>query len=640
MGLGLFVSLNAQVYFEENFDTAIPATWQNIDNSPGGGGVWTWLANGGDGVAWFNADAQTNDMLAEDADLITPTIDCSAATGQIFLNLTSGFTKYQGAVSAGDISVSADDGLTWTSVHSITAPESQSLFLDITAEAAASSTVKVKFNYTGDWDRYWFIDNVQVFTPPAIDASILSIDNEEFVQVGANTTISGFMQGLGLDPITSFDINYSVDGAALVTQNITGVNIAIGEFYEYTHPTAWVPASLGTKNVEVSISNVNAGVDADMTNNAMSMAFEPFSMDLPAGAVRRVPLFEIFTSSTCPPCLPGNIIFHDIVDTKPADEFVGIKFQQDFPGTGDPYATSETVARRNYYNINSVPRMEIDGGWDENANNFTEGRYNYSRSIPSYLELSATYHIDQTTKKVTVRVNGKSLQDYPGGSYRLQAAILEKITTDNVKSNGETQFENVTKKMLPNQNGTAIAALPLDAAIDETLEYTFAGAYRLPSDGQPANVINLGTEHSVEEFTDLEVVVWVENSTSKSVLQAAHAKVDSDNDGFSDEAEIKAGSDENDINSTPDNVGIKDLENVKVFNVFPNPTSDVFKVEIETVNNETVSVEILNVLGETIETVETTNVAEFNASNFASGVYYVKVISNNKLIATSPIVVE
>ncbi|MFT4645160.1 MAG: hypothetical protein ACI8ZX_001572, partial [Planctomycetota bacterium] len=35
-GLILFSSLSAQTYFEETFDTAIPATWQNIDNTTNG----------------------------------------------------------------------------------------------------------------------------------------------------------------------------------------------------------------------------------------------------------------------------------------------------------------------------------------------------------------------------------------------------------------------------------------------------------------------------------------------------------------------------------------------------------------------------------------------------------------------------
>ena len=662
-GLILFSSLSAQTYFEETFDTAIPATWQNIDNTTNGGGVWEWLANGGAGIALFNSDGYGNDSKAEDADLITPTIDCSAGT-VIYLNIDGFFRQFQG--STGTVSVSNDDGATWTVVKTITA-DAGAEYIDISAVAASSATVKLKLNYTGDFDYYWVIDAIKVYTPDAIDASILSITNEEYVDLTGSTTFTGSIQGLGSNNITSFDLSYSVAGAALVTIPVSGVNIALGGLYTYTHTTPWNPATVGVKNVVVSVSNVNGGTDADMTNNATASNFTVYTSEIPAGAVQRTPLYEVFTSSTCGPCTPGNINFHTILDPKPKTEFVGVKYQQNFPSTGDPYATVESVNRRNYYAVNSIPRMEIDGGWDDNAASFTENLHKYSKSIPSYLELSAVYHIDQNTKKVTVTVNGKSLQDYATGSYKLQVAVLENETSANVKSNGETSFENVMKKMIPNENGTTISSLAMNDLINETLEYTFNGEYVLSADGQTANQIDLATEHSVEEFTDLSVIVWVEDATSKTVFQAAHAEVDSDNDGFSDTEETAAGSqtnnansvpddldgdgytngeettagsDPNDVTSTPLTVGIKNVEAVKTFNVFPNPATDVLNVEISTNNFDLVSVELVDMIGKTIATVETNNKAVFNTSKITKGVYLVKVVSNNATIATSTVVVR
>lgn len=642
MGLGLFTTIQAQVYFEETFDTGIPSTWQNIDNTTNGGGVWEWMSNQGDGIVLFDSDTYGNDGKAENADLISPAFDCTAAT-DVYLNIDGFFQQYQS--SAGKIFVSNNDGATWTLMKTINTT-SGAVYLNISSIAAGQASVKLKFNYTGNWDYYWVIDAIKVYTPDAIDASILSINNDEFLDIATGANFKGTIQGLGLSPITSFDLNYSVDGGALVTQSITGVNIPIGTTYTYTHSSTWIPSSVGSKNVTVSVSNVNAGTDADMSNNSVSKSFKVYSMELPAGAVRRVPLYEVFTSSTCGPCKPGNENFHNIVDSKPQDEFVAVKFQQDFPGTGDPYTTVETVNRRNFYNINSIPRMEIDGGWDENANDFTENLYKYSRSIPSYMDLSAIYHVDVATKKVSITVSGKSLQDFPTGNYKLQTSILENTTIDNKKSNGETKFYNVVKKMLPDEKGTAIAALSLNTEINEALEYTFNGDYRLPTNGTAANRIKLPTEHTVEEFTDLAVVVWVENYSTKTVLQAAHAKVDTDNDGYSDEEEIAAGSNPNDPLSDPTTVGgnpgvnINDVNLVKAFSVYPNPATDKFNVAISIANNETVSIELINVLGETLKTINTNTNAEFNTNNLAKGVYFVKVISNSKVVATTPVVIK
>ena len=52
------------------------------------------------------------------------------------------------------------------------------------------------------------------------------------------------------------------------------------------------------------------------------------------------------------------------------DEYNSIKYQVDFPGWGD--YTTEVGNRRGFYSINRIPRVEIDGGWDQNSLNLTQ----------------------------------------------------------------------------------------------------------------------------------------------------------------------------------------------------------------------------------------------------------------------------
>jgi hypothetical protein len=54
-----------------------------------------------------------------------------------------------------------------------------------------------------------------------------------------------------------------------------------------------------------------------------------------------------------------------------------------------------------------------------------------------------------------------------------------------------------------------------------SLTYTFNGNYRLPSNGQAANIIDNSTEHSVEEFGDLAMLSWIQSPNGdKQVYQA------------------------------------------------------------------------------------------------------------------------
>ena len=56
----------------------------------------------------------------------------------------------------------------------------------------------------------------------------------------------------------------------------------------------------------------------------------------------------------------------------------------------------------------------------------------------------------------------------------------------------------------------------------DSVTYTFQGNYRLPSNGQAANIIDHTKEHSVENFENLRAVVWIQDG-NKAVHQSSYA---------------------------------------------------------------------------------------------------------------------
>jgi len=249
----------------------------------------------------------------------------------------------------------------------------------------------------------------------------------------------------------------------------------------------------------------------------------PLKLQLADITAKRLPLLEVFTSSTCGPCKPGNERLNTVITPIDRSNYTVLKFQQDFPGTGDPYATNELINRRGFYGINSIPRMEVDGGWDGNASSFTNATLNDATSQVCLLNWQANYTVTGNTVKVTATLD--PLADYTDKDMRMYVAVLEKNTVKNVKSNGETEFEDVVKKMLPDENGTPINEIMKGMKLSRKFEYTFPGKYRLPADGQPANRINVATEHSVEDMENLEVIVWIQNARTKEVYNSGWATV-------------------------------------------------------------------------------------------------------------------
>ncbi len=81
-------------------------------------------------------------------------------------------------------------------------------------------------------------------------------------------------------------------------------------------------------------------------------------------------------------------------------------------------------------------------------------------------------------------------------------------------------------------------------------------------------------------------------------------------------------------------IGINDVATVN-FNMYPNPTSGVVYIEAQGSSNVTV----LNAIGEVVTTTEITNQGTIDLSNNASGVYFIRLTSGNK-VGTQRIIVE
>ena len=342
----------------------------------------------------------------------------------------------------------------------------------------------------------------------------------------------------------------------------------------------------------------------------------------------RQPLIETFTSSTCGPCAPANVTAEALF-AQNSGRYTSIKYQADFPGTGDPYYTLEGGNRRSYYAINSVPRMEIDGGWDENGNNITQQVLDDYIDIICLMNLSATYSINIQTVDIDITID--PLEDYNSTDLVVHAAIIEEITYNNVKSNGETQFEHVVKKMLPDDNGTSIASLTGGAQSTLNLQYEFQGNYRLPADA--SNPINHTTEHSVEDFSSLMVAVWVQDVATKEVHQSTMATLSSVTpvsfncinntcvdpmDGTGNYTSLAAC--QTDSACAP--LSIVELDNLNKITIYPNPAMDNIYLSNLTENT---TLKIYDISGRLVLETSVSNKEYVNISTLSKGIYQIKL---------------
>tara|TARA_B110000459_G_scaffold36391_1_gene38831 strand:- start:39 stop:2051 length:2013 start_codon:yes stop_codon:yes gene_type:complete len=119
------------------------------------------------------------------------------------------------------------------------------------------------FSASDDSETFSFTVN----TPPSLDGAMLKFETAAYVFIG-NIDLKGKIKNLGTTTINSMDVNYTINGGTIATQNLSGLNVAPFTTYNYTHPTVWNPTSIGSYQVDLWISNINGqGSDAVPAND-------------------------------------------------------------------------------------------------------------------------------------------------------------------------------------------------------------------------------------------------------------------------------------------------------------------------------------------------------------------------------------
>lgn len=218
-------------------------------------------------------------------------------------------------------------------------------------------------------------------------------------------------------------------------------------------------------------------------------------------SVPRVPFFEEFASSSCGPCASFNNVFNPWC-VGHADNITLLKYPMSWPGSGDPYYTEEGMIRRTYYGVDAVP--DLYGNGSKIPANLNAVNNFYINASQSLANLSIAGNFSVTGTNITIIANILPLQDFP--PVTLYVAVFEHTTTGNATTNGETEFHNIMMKMVPDAYGTLVDLNNMEL-------YQFSQTVSLE-----------GT--NVEDYNDLGVVFFIQDTSTKEVYQSAYGMED------------------------------------------------------------------------------------------------------------------
>ncbi len=588
--------------FSEDFSSWPPANMtveSGATNTATGIGLWHDAA----GIAEIQYEEPVGTM--SDQWLKSSTISIPAGVTKMSWDF---FTSYYWLVDPNDgadvtIKVSTDGGTTWTDelwhednqteVEASGLPWPYENFTFYTAtidlSAYAGSDIMFAIHYLGDNGAQTQIDNILIYDVVALDAELTGITTPLY-SLYDDIDITGTLTNVGGDNITSFDVTYNIDGGAeSAVYSVTGVDIAFGTAYDFTHDVPFTFDTDGTFPINVTIANVNGGGETELDNNTDSR-----DINVNNNYILKQTLFEEFTSSTCAPCASVNAGTLDgFFGALTTEEYTLIKYQMNWPAPGDPYYTSEGGARKDFYQVSGVPALFLDAGDVDNGSVLTQGTavmqayYEDNKIQVTDMEINAYHQISEDDEEVNIQVTITASTDYTGAT--LQAAVIENMTTGNVGNNGETEWHNVMMKMVPDPGGTSVdltAGTPVTYEITSTLMGTF-----------------------IEEYSDLAVVVFVQNNATKEVYQSA--------------------------NSTEGEAPVSITNFDSNISIYPNPA----KESVNIYNAENSNVEIYNLLGKVV--ISENNISNnqtINISGLSEGTYFVKVL-NGTNVETQKIVI-
>lgn len=222
----------------------------------------------------------------------------------------------------------------------------------------------------------------------------------------------------------------------------------------------------------------------------------------------RMILMEEFTNASCGPCAAANPAFNTLLNAN-ADKVVALKYQTVWPGTDPMNAQNQTevATRVTYYGVTGVPNAEEDG----NAQNIhpasiTQAMITTEAAVSAPFTMVLTHTMSTNFDSIFIKCVFTCTEAITMTTPVCHVAITEQQIhfASAPGSNGETDFYEVMRKMLPSDQGTTIATA---WTVGQKDSVTFA--YLLPS--------------YIYDKNQVAVVSWIQDNSNKNVKQAAYS---------------------------------------------------------------------------------------------------------------------
>ncbi|WP_299111227.1 Omp28-related outer membrane protein [uncultured Winogradskyella sp.] len=570
----------AQTYFSDDFSSG------NLDS-------WTLTDSDGDGNNWYNADLDdgvqeehatsaswiptppAGEVLFPDNWMVSPAIDLTSATGNVFLEwkayaqdqdwANENYTVY--VATASDI---ATLGASSTSFNEIIGPSAGYVSRNIDVTSFVGQTIYVAFRHHNVSDQFRLnIDDVVVRTFNDDDVALADVNLPRYGLVNTDYTLEMVVTNMGGNTITSLEAVWN-DGTTTNTATIP-VNIAGGATVNVDHPDLVNYSSAVGNTITVTITAINGGADNNPADNSLMI---PFNTMTQSGT--KAVLIEESTGTWCGWCPRGTVGLDYMSSTYP-NTVVAIAVHN-----GDPM----TVAEYDTALVNVIGTGWPNSGVDRKLVGVDPGQASlqgaYNTQINEVVPLNLSASASQVGNNLTISAKANFFTNFSNANLRLGVIITEDGVTGtsngyahvNYYSGGangpmggyeslpdpvpasQMVYNHVGRALLGGFNGQA-GSIPTVINAGDTVSYDFN--YTIPSTSDQDN---------------MHIVVVVIDPNDGSIVSAAQSSV-------------------------TQALSVEEVSGIDSIKIYPNPAKDLINVAFDASNGD-YKITVTDMLGRTV----------------------------------------
>lgn len=578
LALVLLLSIkgNSQPVLNENFEQSksyFPLGWSQNGNWYTSNDVCEFGGRRYTGVPVGSWYAAINDYVINkaniDKSIITKPVSLVGMSNPV-LSFDYFFNWITSGTSIEDFEVMVStDGNTWSSVIKFFGSVGANWAhhkLSLSGYIGANSLyIKFRYSDNGAWMRGAGIDNIKIYDERTDDVSLEYLNVKNYAGNGSN--VSFVCRNLGTAVINSLEVKFSIDGQSDIVETVSGLNILPQQIQTVVlnNKMKGVVPSVGQTIIKVVISKVNGVDDLNYLDNMQIKQF------IGASKVEgRDGIIEDFSNRGCPPCRDFDLKFNPIAISnhvnEPKSGLNVIKYHMSFPAF-DPNWNGNGEQRRNYYDVNGVPAIYINGYYggalrSAATNDEMQAILNDSRAEKTPLHIDGTYKVfnDSIAADITITPFFTFT-----GSYSLFVGLTEKYFYDSVDYSTQKHYYHVMRKMFPDGNGTTINTMT------DGVSQNFKFNYNCIIGNVTAGTNNLWTN---TKNTDL--VIFVQDNATKEILQSASIQPNGS------------------VSTSIPRHSVLDA------NVYPNPVKEIVNVNIIISSSQEISLFVLDITGKKV----------------------------------------